>query len=139
MCDKFAHSRAAIDALTDMQDGVLHASAKVMCIDLTTALLAETVIVPLNGGLIVRSDGGMTPFGVNIIIESRILLDVVAVIDLEDVMPVSYARDVRAGVVIDVLAFTFIDVVNGSGVDVSIDAGANMWRATMFAGLMMAS
>ena len=54
-------------------------------------------------------------------------------------MPVSYARDVRAGVVIDVLAFTLIDVANGSGVDVSIDAGANMWRATMFAGLMMAS
>ena len=55
-----------------------------------------------------------------------ILVVVVAVIDLEDVMPVSYAIDVRAGVVIDVLALTLIDVANRirvdllTGVDVSI-------------------
>ena len=103
-------------------------SVEALGTDLTIVLLANVTIVSLAvwlivafiGRMIVRLNGDMTAFGVSMPIAARIIAVVIALIALEDVAPVSYFIVMRAGVVINMLAGTFIDAVPDACVGVSI-------------------
>ena len=78
--------------------------------------------------------GGILGFGVNMKCSLKCMIVVnvvnVVVIALEVAVPVSYATDVRAGMMIGVLAAAVVGVVPDSGVDVLAGVDANMWAVT---------
>ena len=105
-------------------------SGEAMRIGLMIAGLAAGMVVPLTGGAIVGLSRGMVGFSVDMCTEVRMI----AVVVLEVAVPASYAKDVRPGTMIDVLALTVIGIVgSGIGVDVLAGVAARIWTATLTA------
>ena len=96
----------------------MNMSAEALCIDLIIVASACGVILGLAGRVMVELTGGMVGFGGDIFTELCMIVVLATVIALKVVAPVSYAKGLRSGVMIDALAGTVINVAPDIGVDV---------------------
>ena len=89
MIYKLSHSRAGIDALTDVRDESLEEGEGM-------DTRPDSVIVLLTGMIIGGLSDGIAGIGVDMLAKRCIAAVVVAVIALEDGAPCSHAEDVRS-------------------------------------------
>ena len=75
----------------------------------------------------------MVSCGANMFVKVRMTVVVVALIDVEDALPVSCTVGAQSGVVIDMLAVTVTGVASGLGITVVIGVDLSICAATMIA------
>ena len=144
--NKCAHSRAVIDAPTDVWNGAMPVEASVMNTRPESVIMLFTggVIGPLTGMVTGRLAGGMASICTDMLTEVGMTVVFVATNSLERVASISCAVEARTGGVdvsivvrivvmvdflIDALARTLNDAVPDIGASADVDA--NTWVAVI--------